>query len=174
MTNESESVLYKIYLCEIHFFDGNNDMHILQILDMSHGHLMTLPEQLLVSQSRLEKWYLSDNQLSDFTANISHMHNFTFLDLSHNQIQFFSSKAIQQMERHARASEDVFSVDIMGNPLSCTCASRQFLLWLKRTAVNFNGRLVWYQTMEAMTCYGRTSMNRSFAIAVANLNVLDL
>ena len=109
---------------------------------MSRGHLKTLPEQLLVSQSSLEKWCLSGNQLTDFTANISHMHNFTFLNLSHNQIQFFSNKAMQQMERHARASENGFSVDVSGNPLSCTCVSRKFLMWLKRTAVNFSGRLV--------------------------------
>ncbi|KAK2175097.1 hypothetical protein NP493_750g00024 [Ridgeia piscesae] len=113
----------------------------LQVLDLYLGRLSNISAATFraLHGSNIMTLSLRDNgisqvELGQFSLNLSRLRSLQWLNLSGNEMSALSEDLRHSLDE---LSERVnFSLDISGNPLSCTsCASLPFLCWLRATRV---------------------------------------
>ena len=112
-----------------------NHIAPLEELDLSQNSFQTIYQTAFENLTKLRVLKLSDNLLKrQFSLNLSRLRSLQWLNLSGNEMSALSEDLRHSLDE---LSERVnFSLDISGNPLSCTsCASLPFLRWLRATRV---------------------------------------
>ncbi|XP_022290924.2 toll-like receptor 4 [Crassostrea virginica] len=112
----------------------------LEVLDISFNKISSLPRLLLRNSSNLMYINASNNRISSWIVNISHMPNLTFLDLSENKLSTLNINTRWEIQRSIN-----MTVDLSGNALACTCENQEFLYWIQKNKYHF-------QNIEHYTC----------------------
>ena len=93
-------------------------------------------------QNILEDLYISKMGLKSLTTKISHMKRLKYLDISFNNLECLSKKAIVELsnlssiQKHSY-NKTILKVNLNNNPLQCSCQCYAFLKWLKATEISF-------------------------------------
>ena len=115
-------------------------LNYLVTLDISFNYLTFLRSEFLQTQNNLVELRVSNNELSSWDPNMTHMVHLELLDLSHNNLADLSKTTrmtLDQLEGHPEyRTKEHISLNLDGNPLSCTCPKISFLKWLADTTVN--------------------------------------
>ena len=110
----------------------------LKSFNLSNNALTSLPEDTVLSNSKLESLILSHNRFQELPVRMSHLLNLRVLDLRSNSIQFLNetSRGVLDMLYHnqtdRRDSTSAFpalQVYLQGNPFMCNCEQLEFTLW---------------------------------------------
>ncbi|CAC5382981.1 unnamed protein product [Mytilus coruscus] len=99
----------------------------LKLLNISSNRLLELPEKLLQHTINLQVLDLSDNLLTDWNLTTLHLLKIKLIDLSFNQITFFSKNGMRKLEQ----SKGV-KVNVLNNRFQCNCESLPFFLWMNK------------------------------------------
>nr|XP_022291463.1 toll-like receptor 6 [Crassostrea virginica] len=116
----------------------------LEVLDISFNKISSLPRLLLKNSSNLMYINASNNRMSTWMVDISHMYNLIYLDLSENKFASLSINARFQIEMAFQHSINM-TVDLSGNVFTCTCENKEFLNWIQKN----KGR---FRNVEHYTC----------------------
>lgn len=93
---------------------------------MTRNSISSLPRSIFKGLENIDTLLLGSNWLRDMSFDIEHMKSLKTLDLSSNYINYLSKEA--QMSIQKLNVTD--SVDLFLNPLSCSCESLYFLIWI--------------------------------------------
>ena len=116
----------------------------LQELNMAKNGLDSLPRDTFARNRRLRYLDLSDNKLENIMFDISHLDNLTVLYLRNNKIEYLDKTTTDILDqlyhtKHIKNRIDgdngTLAVDLTKNPLSCKCASLEFIEWFIKTPV---------------------------------------
>ena len=118
----------------------------LEVLDISFNKISSLPRLLLKNSRNLMYINASNNRMSTWMVDISHMFNLTFLDLSENKLSTLSIHTCKAIQRSIN-----MTIDLSGNALACTCENQQFLNWIQKNKHHF-------QNIEHYTCNSKDLM----------------
>ncbi|CAG2244478.1 LRFN5 [Mytilus edulis] len=105
-----------------HIFENQTN---LTFLNISSNSLSILFQDLLLRSTDLKHIYLDHNLLVDWNVTIEHMKNLEILDISWNQILYLSPNGMQRLEKSFSTN---VSINMMNNPLHCSCDSLNFFL----------------------------------------------
>ena len=121
-------------------------------LDLTRNEIKNLPSSIFIHQYVLEHLNLSKNSLMFVKFQISHMKNIQSIDLSDNLISQFDQTLLDDIDFLKLHSPD-FTVNMMGNPIQCSCETRTFLWWMYRKRSMFS------QFDEYSCIYNNEAMN---------------
>ena len=108
----------------------------LEVLDLSLNEIHSLPEDIFRGLTSLKTLRLSHNTLYlDMPLRVNHMKNLELIDLTDNQIRWLSATLRQDLDTLAQTNN--LTVNLLQNPLSCTCKDLEFLHWIKTSPVGF-------------------------------------
>ena len=117
----------------------------LQELNMANNGLASLPRDTFARNMRLKHLDLSDNKIANIMFDISHLNNLTVLNLRNNKIEYLNKKKNtdildqlydwHQLKHHIGGDNETLKVDLTENPLSCKCASLEFIEWFSKAPV---------------------------------------
>ncbi|XP_047391862.1 toll-like receptor 7 isoform X1 [Sciurus carolinensis] len=103
----------------------------LEILDLSHNQLMTVPERLSNCSRSLKKLILKNNQISHLTKYfLKDAFQLRYLDLSSNKIQ-----VIQKTSFPENVLNNLQMLLLHHNRFLCTCDAVWFVWWVNHTEV---------------------------------------
>ncbi|XP_061184888.1 toll-like receptor 4 [Saccostrea echinata] len=102
---------------------GNN--RNLRLLNLHDNKIYVLPENLLKNNSNIQILNISYNRMEKWTVDIRHMFQLQLLDLSYNLLTELDETAVNLLPQHNN-----FTINLLGNPLVCSCASQSFFEWL--------------------------------------------
>ncbi|XP_052099451.1 toll-like receptor 4 [Mytilus californianus] len=124
--------------------NGEILQHVPQLreINLSENRIPTLPYHFFQSQILVRRLYLDGNLLDYLIFKIDHMKDLNFLGLSNNRFSYLDKKARDQLETVFMNNKNL-SIDISGNPLKCTCDTKDFIQWMGNTKIQFN-RLHFY------------------------------
>ena len=109
-------------------------------LDLSYNNIENMPSDTLKNQHSLELFNLSGNVFKDFTLEIYHMENLTFIDLSNVRIDILSNTAMDNIRKQYNRAQTVqkkFRINLAGNPFICDCDHQLFLQWIGKFETMF-------------------------------------
>ncbi|VDI51134.1 toll-like receptor 13 [Mytilus galloprovincialis] len=109
----------------------------LREINLSENRIPTLPYYFFKSQVSVRRLYLDGNLLDYLIFKIDHMKNLNFLGLSNNRFSYLDKPARDQLETVFKNNKNL-SIDISGNPLKCTCDTKDFIQWMGNTKIIFN------------------------------------
>lgn len=115
--------------CEVSF----STLYSLENLDLSTNRLTSLARGLFRSLNNIQYLNFSFNKLDEWPIRMNHMKKLEELDLSLNSISVLSKQNMDDLK--LLASHKLKKVNLVGNPLICTCNSFQFLLWLSDSTI---------------------------------------
>ncbi len=125
----------------VYFLDFLKPLWNLTKLDLSDNVIYAaLRADSFSKQNNMQELYLSGMGLTDWSINISHMHELRFLDISKNELaempkSFISDvRAIESIQKQTY-NQVLLQVDISDNKFECTCQSLDFLDFLKSTNI---------------------------------------
>ncbi|VDI25881.1 Hypothetical predicted protein [Mytilus galloprovincialis] len=127
-----------------HTGDTFSSLRMLQTLDLAYNRISNLPISLFKSQKYLRTLNLSGNMLENVNFEIKHMANLYFVNLSDNRISILDVSFTNQIN-HLTKNLPNLTIDMSGNPITCTCDSIAFIEWLSTTNVHLN--------MHQQECY---------------------
>ncbi|XP_061197751.1 toll-like receptor 4 isoform X1 [Saccostrea echinata] len=104
---------------------GNN--RNLSVLNLHDNKIHILPEKLLKNNSRIQLLNISYNRIEKWRVDIRHMFLLQHLDLSYNLSTELDETALNLLPQYNN-----FTINLLGNPLVCSCASQFFLEWMNR------------------------------------------
>ena len=108
----------------------------LEVLDMSFNGIHILPEYIFHDLVSAKTVNLSYNSLYlDLPLRVNNMKNLETLDISNNQIRWFSDVLIQDLDTLAQSRN--VSIHMIFNTISCTCSNLGFLNWMKSSRIIF-------------------------------------
>ncbi|CAC5414807.1 unnamed protein product [Mytilus coruscus] len=110
---------------------------MLQTLDLAYNRIISLSILLFKSQKDLRTLNLSGNMLENVNFEIKHMTNLSFMDLSDNRISLLGVSFTDQLDELKKTVPNL-TIDMSGNPITCTCDSISFIKWLATTKVHLN------------------------------------
>ena len=120
-------------------------------LDLTLNEIKNLPHSIFINQRELKYLNLSKNALVFVRFQISHMRNILILDLSDN--------LISQLDQQLRDDIDLlkfhspnFTINMLGNPIQCSCETRTFLWWM------YHKRSMFTQFEEYTCIYNNEAM----------------
>ena len=96
-----------------------------------------LPPDILLNQTRLESLHLSDMALTNLTLTMHHLLHLKFLDISYNKIQCLYTSTLRDVNTiigYTPAQRNVsksFELNLVYNPLRCSCACLEFYQWMR-------------------------------------------
>ena len=99
----------------------------LKLLNISSNRLFELPEKLLQYTINLQVLDLSHNLLTDWNLTTVNLLKIKLIDLSFNQITFFSKNGMRKLEQ----SKSV-KVNVLNNRFQCNCESLPFFSWMNK------------------------------------------
>ena len=112
---------------------------MLDSLDLSYNSLSFLYEDFLQTQENLRELRISHNDLTSWRSNMTKWIHLELLDLSYNSLTTLSLETrltLTQLEENPKKrTKEHISLNLVGNPLTCTCKNIPFLQWLARTEV---------------------------------------
>ena len=115
----------------------------LAILDISFNSISILLNNTFDTLINLQVLNLSNNELSVWKPNITHLINLELLDLSYNNFQTLSEDTRLMLyeldEHHWQKTTMHFSLNLLGNTFLCSCGNIQFLKWLATSEIHFVG-----------------------------------
>lgn len=101
----------------------------LKVLDLSFNRIRNLPYSIFKNMEELTNLYIKSNSLETFSIAIDHMPNLSFIDLSNNRIAYFD--ASMQTSLQGITENQRIQINLMKNPLQCTCKTLTFIKWLQ-------------------------------------------
>ncbi|XP_041351606.1 LOW QUALITY PROTEIN: toll-like receptor 4 [Gigantopelta aegis] len=108
----------------------------LEVLDMSLNDIGSLPENIFRDLVSVKVLNVSTNVLYlDLPLRVAHMKNLQLLDLSNNQIRWFSETLMRDLDTIAKSTN--ITVQMILNPISCTCDNLDFLSWMRSSKIIF-------------------------------------
>ncbi|XP_062591751.1 toll-like receptor 4 [Saccostrea cucullata] len=111
----------------------------LTVLNLHDNKIHALPEKLFKNNSEIQLLNTSYNRMEKWTADIRHMSQLQYLDLSYNLLTELDDTAINLLPQHNN-----FTINLSGNPLVCSCATQFFLEWMNRQP---RSRFIYLQNM---------------------------
>ena len=116
----------------------------LKELDLTLNEIKTLPYSTFKNQEKIEVLNLSKNSLVLLNVEISHLKHLETIDLSDNLMSHIDETRQHELETR-RHSFQAFTVNMLGNPIQCSCENFQFLSWM------YNQRMMFVQ-YDNYTC----------------------
>ena len=107
-------------------------------LDLTLNEIKQLQPSTFIHQYELQYLNLSKNSLINVRFEISHMKNILSIDLSDNLISQFDQKLQNDIDCLKLRSPN-FTIDMLGNPIQCSCETRSFLRWMNHRRSMFEG-----------------------------------
>ena len=112
----------------------------LRILDISNKYFMSDQGLTVVQKlTQLHELRSASNGFHNFSLKLINMTKFVKLNLANNNLQCLSKSVIHQLD-HLQKNNNFtakLTVDMSGNPFSCSYDSIHFFQWLARTDVSF-------------------------------------
>ncbi|XP_045164673.1 toll-like receptor 4 [Mercenaria mercenaria] len=106
----------------------------LESLDMSDNKIMKIRRRFLMRQENLKLLNASENKLTTFDIEISHMKQLTTIDLRENIIHTLSKEMRDNLEaiseRNYKKTMKSLFVNLNGNDIQCYCNNLDFLQWV--------------------------------------------
>ena len=103
----------------------------IEVLNLSHNHISHIDINTFAGLEELRHLDLSNNLIYEFDINLSSSKSLTYLDLSSNKINSLSLSTINQLNKIAMVTDNhTLKVDLRGNSLTCTCATKDFVAWV--------------------------------------------
>ena len=115
-----------------------------KVFDASYNVIRFLPDDpdIFEAAINLRVLIVSNNKLSSLKpANLSKLISLELLDLSYNKFHTISETTrlmLGDIDEQRNSSH--LSLNLLGNPLSCTCKDLQFIEWLTVTEINIVNR----------------------------------
>ena len=105
-------------------------------LDISYNSLSFLYEDFLKTQKYLRELTISHNDLTSWRSNMTKWIHLELLDLSYNSLTTLSLETrltLNKLDGNPKhRTKEHISLNLVGNPLKCTCENIPFLQWLAR------------------------------------------
>ncbi|XP_076071675.1 toll-like receptor 4 [Mytilus galloprovincialis] len=114
-----------------HLFENQTN---LAFLNISSNSISILFQDLLLRSTYLKHIYLDHNLLVDWNVTIEHMKNLEILDISWNQILYLSPNGMQLLDNSFTTN---VSINMLNNPLHCSCDSVTFFEWIQKHSKHF-------------------------------------
>ena len=100
-----------------------------------------LPHDMLLNQTKLQSLHLSDMYLTNLAADIGHLTDLKFLDLSQNKIQCLYTSTMRDINKiirytpNRRNASRILEINLSHNRLSCSCSCLEFYQWMMNVHV---------------------------------------
>ena len=114
----------------------------LRVLDISRNDIGHVTNKSLLPLENLEELYLTVNGMGHFTPIVSHMKKLRHLDLSKNQLHNIPKEIRDHLDMLAESFN--VTVNMTFNPIACTCANIDFLIWIRESKVWFGTAYNYY------------------------------
>ena len=118
-----------------------------EVLDASYNEISFLPDDpdIFEAATNVRVLIVSHNKLSSLQpANLSKLISLELLDLSYNKFRTISERTrlmLDDIDKTLQQNTSLhLSLNLLGNPLSCTCKDLQFIEWLTVTKINIINR----------------------------------
>ena len=99
--------------------------------NLANNAIRRTPQNTLRTMQSLRTLDLSNNLLSEFTMNLTHLPNLWFLRIEANGIKSLSKMMMEQFNEHARRRNKTVKINLRYNPLLCTCNELDFVRWIQ-------------------------------------------
>ncbi|XP_048757179.2 toll-like receptor 4 [Ostrea edulis] len=116
-----------------HSFERDSNGEILRkngnltVLNLHDNKITFLPRRVFRNNLRIKLLNISYNRMEKWTVDISHMYLLEHLDMSYNLLTELDEQAINLLPLH-----ETFTINFLGNPLSCSCENTFFFQWMNR------------------------------------------
>ncbi|KAL3852474.1 hypothetical protein ACJMK2_016114 [Sinanodonta woodiana] len=116
-------------------FDGIifSSLKSLRYLNISSNKICKLPPRIFQHMVSLEELIISYNMLSKWEIDVWKMTNLTKIDMSFNKIDSLPDRFTDHIDGIVK-NQNV-TIDLKGNPISCSCENIRFLNWMMATKV---------------------------------------
>ncbi|XP_061191519.1 toll-like receptor 4 [Saccostrea echinata] len=104
----------------------------LEVLDLSTNRLTGLAPNIFTSLTNIKHLNVSFNKIDEWVVGMRHMKHLVSVDLSNNDLSALNKKTMADLQSLASLNKTI-SVNLLGNPLMCTCNNMRFLTWLSRS-----------------------------------------
>ena len=135
-------------------------------LDISYNSLSFLYEDFLKTQKYLRELRISHNDLTSWRSNMTKWIHLELLDLSYNSLTTLSLETrltLNKLDGNPKyRTKEHISLNLVGNPLKCTCENIPFLQWLARTEL-------YLVDAEAYKCISDGGQLGNMSIGVSNI-----
>ena len=98
-------------------------------LDLSSNEIKDLPRTVFKNQNDLKYLNLSRNSLLLMDFQISHMKHIQVIDVSDNLVSQFNQKLQDDLDALRRSSPNL-TLNLLGNPIQCSCETLSSLWWM--------------------------------------------
>jgi toll-like receptor 2 len=98
-------------------------------LDLTLNGIKRLPYSIFENLYKLECLNLSKNSLILIDFKMSHLRNLILLDVSENLVSQFNTQLQNDIDEVKLYSPN-FTINMLGNPVQCSCETRSFLRWM--------------------------------------------
>ena len=115
-------------------------------LNLFLNKIHALPSDCFSTLTNLKFLNLSDNALTDWEIDITHMPNISDIDLRGNSIDGLPKETRTHLSEVAKRLN--VSINLSGNKLECTCENVGFLEWFQSANIQFVGR-------QGYTCWSK-------------------
>ena len=105
-------------------------------LDLSSNGIKSLPDSVFKSQNNLRILNLSKNSLLLINFQVAHLTKITTIDVSENLLSQLGEKLQKDLETLKHGSPN-FTMNMLGNPIQCSCETLSFLQWMDNTKAMF-------------------------------------
>ncbi|XP_076105880.1 toll-like receptor 4 [Mytilus galloprovincialis] len=107
----------------------------LKVLNLADNRIPSLPKAIFNSQTEIRILNLSGNMFENLIFKIDHMTKLSYLDLSDNRLSTLASSFTKQLDILSKNVPNL-TVNLLGNPIKCTCESIQLIQWIASTNVH--------------------------------------
>ena len=128
-----------------------------------------LPPDMLKNQTRLQSLHLSDMALTNVTLTIRHLLNLKFLDFSYNKIPCLYNSTLRDINTIIgytpiqRNVSKTLELNLVYNPLSCSCACLEFYQWMRNVRP-----YVTFTDLESYQC----TFDNKHKVSMSDLNFI--
>lgn len=122
----------------------------LKHLDLSDNRIKVLPDGTFKGMKLLETINVADNSIRNFHLSIANHKLLKHIDMSNNLVQQFETGIMDAIDLSVK--EHILTINLIGNPLVCSCHTLKFLRWVWR---HRDGKKILFEHLDNYTCtYG--------------------
>ncbi|CAH1791041.1 unnamed protein product [Owenia fusiformis] len=145
--------LYQVFNQTDNTYNHFKSCHHLNVIDLADSHIDKLSKDSFIDAAYLREVNVSQNNLVIFDVNLSNNYRLELLNVSNNMISRLSEDFTEILDRinsglkknsTARSNKRLI-VDMLNNPLICSCETVDFIEWCQTTNVTLND-------LEKYTC----------------------